>query len=144
MIIEQQNKDIFSFPQNYILINTVNCVGVMGKGLALQFKNRFPQMFKDYQIACKKGDVQIGKCWYWKNLYADIINFPTKNHWKYPSKYEYIAKGLDSLIDLVLSHKIENCVIPKLGCANGGLDYTKVKSIIYQKLQDVNCNFVLV
>ena len=95
MIIEKQNSDLFSFPSDYILTNTVNCVGIMGKGIALQFKNKFPQHFKDYQIACQNKEIQTGKCWLWKDLYTTIIAFPTKNHWKHQSKYEYIEKGLD-------------------------------------------------
>lgn len=114
MIIEKQNSNIFSFPSNYTLINAVNCIGTMGKGIALQFKNKFPQHFKDYQIACTNKEILIGKCWLWKDLYNSVIAFPTKEHWKNPSKYEYIEKGLDSLKNLVLFHKLEYIVIPKL------------------------------
>lgn len=144
MIIEKQNTNLFSFPSDHILVNTVNCVGVMGKGIALQFKNRFPDHFKDYQKACQNKEIQIGKCWLWKDLYISIIAFPTKEHWRNPSKYEYIEKGLDSLKNLVLFNNMENIVIPKLGCGCGGLDYDKVRNIIYDKLENTNHNFILI
>lgn len=147
MIIEQPNKDIFSFPSNHVLVNTVNCVGVMGKGIALEFKKRFPQLFKDYQLACKNKNIEIGKCWLWKNedLFnqINIICFLTKLHWKNDSKYEYIEKGLISLKELVLSNNLDNIVIPKLGYGCGGLDWNKVKSIIYKHLNDSQITWIL-
>lgn len=146
MIIEK-NSSIFSFPQNYTLVNPVNCVGVMGKGLALLFKNKHPQHFKDYQVACKNNKIQIGKCWIWeqKDLISStsIVCFPTKDHWRNPSKYEYIKKGLDSLKNLVLLHNIEYLVIPPLGCGCGGLNWKIVKSLIYDSLSISECNVYL-
>lgn len=146
MIIEQPNKDMFSFPSNYVLVNTVNCIGIMGKGIALEFKKRFPQMFKDYQLACKNKEVQIGKCWLWKNedLFnqINIVCYPTKLHWKDSSKYEYIEKALPLFLEL--TKKFEYVVIPRLGCGCGGLDWNKVKNIIFEPLNDSSVKYILV
>ena len=102
------------------LVNTVNTVGVMGKGIALQFKERFPQNFKIYQAAFKKGELQIGKMLVVKesNLEGEktIINFPTKAEWFKKSKYEYIEQGLKDLVRVVNEYQIKSISIPPLGC----------------------------
>ena len=96
------------------LVNTVNTKGVMGKGIALQFKKAFPDVFNAYKKACDAGEVQIGKVHVYEQPSAQnhryIINFPTKDDWKKPSKIEYIKKGLESLIEVVRQHKIQSIV----------------------------------
>jgi len=121
------------------LVNTVNTVGVMGKGIALQFKEAFPYNNKKYVEACKKGQLEPGKLlpvWDSNLLYGRklIINFPTKTHWRYPSKYEYIEKGLIALVALIKEENIKSIALPPLGCGNGGLEWPKVKEMITQHL----------
>lgn len=120
------------------IVNTVNCVGVMGKGLALQYKKAFPRNFKEYKAACDKQLVTPGKMFITK--FDDIleskfiINFPTKKHWKGASKIEYIDAGLDDLICQIKELNITSVAIPPLGAGLGGLDWTLVKSRIVEVL----------
>lgn len=122
-----------------VLVNTVNSVGVMGKGIALQFKDEFPHNFEVYAEACRNGEVRPGKLLVVQDCsprYGEktIINFPTKVHWRHPSKYEYIEKGLVSLRTYLENNKVDSISIPPLGCGNGGLDWTKVKPMIVSAL----------
>ncbi|MEL4029715.1 macro domain-containing protein [Caldifermentibacillus hisashii] len=123
------------------IINTVNTVGVMGKGIALEFKKRYPNNFKIYKEACKNKHLDIGKILTVKNEDNDfpkyIINFPTKKHWRYPSKIEYIEKGLDALKEEIKKNSINSIAMPALGCGNGGLNWAEVKSIIISKLNEL-------
>lgn len=116
------------------LVNTVNCVGVMGKGIALQFKQAFPENFREYQQACRAGIVQPGQMFIvdTQNSYNPryIINFPTKRHWKNKSRLEDIQAGLKALTTQVKNLGIRSIAIPPLGCGNGGLDWTVVKPLI--------------
>ncbi len=116
------------------LVNTVNTAGVMGKGLALQFKKAFPANNKAYEAACQQGEVQIGKMFVFDAggivLPRYIINFPTKKHWRSPSKLEYIEQGLTALIDVIRDRKIRSIAIPPLGAGLGGLDWSKVRGVI--------------
>ena len=116
------------------LINPVNIVGVMGKGLALQFKEKYPLNFKLYQNACKNNKVQIGKMFTTRENNKIIINFPTKKHWRNPSNIEYIDSGLDSLILLLQQNNIKSVSIPPLGCGCGGLNWIDVKQLLISKL----------
>lgn len=121
------------------LINTVNTVGVMGKGIALQFKKAYHNNFKAYVEACKRNEIEIGKVFIVKdsNLKSEskyIINFPTKKDWRNPSEYSYIDAGLDDLVRVLKEYKIKSVAIPPLGAGNGGLEWEKVKKIIEQKL----------
>ena len=131
------------------LVNTVNCVGVMGKGIALQFKIKFPKNFELYREACSKNEVVIGRMFITEEnatLFTDkkiIINFPTKTHWKYPSEYSYIIDGLDALKREIVQRNIKSIAIPALGCTNGKLDYNKVHQMILNKLQDLECEIYL-
>ncbi|MBZ0258634.1 macro domain-containing protein, partial [bacterium] len=112
------------------LVNTVNCVGFMGKGIALQFKQAFPENFKSYERACKKGEVKIGEIFVHDQHSMInpkyIFNFPTKNHWKGKSKIEDIKSGLDSLVKNIKRFGIKSIAIPPLGCGLGGLEWNEV------------------
>ncbi len=116
------------------LVNTVNTKGIMGKGIALQFKKAFPNLFNDYKKACDAGKIQIGKVHVYEQSntknHRFIINFPTKDDWKKPSKIEYIKKGLPSLIEAIKKHKIYSIAIPALGCGQGGLKWETVFPLI--------------
>jgi len=121
------------------LINTVNTVGIMGKGIALQFKNAFQNNFKAYVEACKRNEIEIGKLFVTKDSNLNtgekiIINFPTKKDWRKPSEYDYIDAGLTDLIRILNDYKIRSIAIPPLGAGNGGLEWEKVKKIIVEKL----------
>lgn len=113
------------------LVNTVNTVGVMGKGIALQFKERFPMNFKIYASACKKGEMQVGKMLVVRENILNgeklIINFPTKTEWSKKSEYSYIEEGLKDLARVIKEYEIKSIAIPPLGCGNGGLKWEKVK-----------------
>lgn len=129
------------------LVNTVNTVGVMGKGIALQFKNRFPHNYKIYKDACNAGTFKTGQILAVKD--GDlmdqkwILNFPTKAHWKGNSKYEYIDDGLVALKDVLLEKNIKSVAIPPLGCGNGGLDWVKVKESIEATLKSLPIDIVI-
>lgn len=122
-----------------VLVNTVNTVGVMGKGIALQFRDEFPQNFAAYAEACRKGELYPGKMLVVKDYsprYGEktIVNFPTKVHWRTPSRYEYIEKGLVALREFIIAGKVESISIPPLGCGNGGLDWNRVRPMITEAL----------
>jgi O-acetyl-ADP-ribose deacetylase (regulator of RNase III) len=127
------------------IVNTVNCVGVMGKGIALQFKNKWPDNFTQYQAACKAGKVRPGTMHvYDAGAYAQphfVINFPTKDHWRGNSKLSFIEDGLKDLIAQVQKLGIRSIAIPPLGCGNGGLNWADVKPMIeaaFAALPDVD------
>lgn len=112
------------------LVNTVNCEGYMGKGIAYQFKLQFPKNNEDYVRACKSGALAIGKLHYYKEKDKTIINFPTKNRWREKSHMEYIGKGLDQLVVLIQNLDLSSIAIPPLGSGNGGLIWAEVKLLI--------------
>jgi O-acetyl-ADP-ribose deacetylase (regulator of RNase III) len=121
------------------LVNTVNCVGVMGRGVALQFKNTYPKNFKAYAVACAKQEVRPGKMFVFEtHSFANpkyIINFPTKRHWKGKSRLEDIENGLDDLIAVVRARQIKSIAIPPLGSGLGGLDWAVVRQKIEAALK---------
>ena len=124
-------------------VNTVNTAGIMGKGIALQFKKAYPNNFKAYEKACKDGKINIGKLFVTKDTSINsgekyIINFPTKKSWRKPSEYEYIEKGLANLLHVIDSYKIKSIAIPPLGAGNGGLEWQKVKKIIIKYLSQID------
>ncbi|WP_152018344.1 type II toxin-antitoxin system antitoxin DNA ADP-ribosyl glycohydrolase DarG [Aliarcobacter butzleri] len=145
-MIEYKNGDILREDVEAI-VNTVNCVGIMGRGLALQFKNKFPQNFKEYQLACTNKEVQLGKMFVHQTGQLInpkyIINFPTKGHWKQNSKIEDISNGLDDLINIIEKYSIKSIAIPPLGSGLGGLDWKIVKKLIEEKLKNINCIIIL-
>ncbi|GCF83116.1 macro domain-containing protein [Bacillus cereus] len=138
--------DFFDYDAD-IRINTVNCVGVMGKGVALVFKKKFPGMFIDYRNACNRNEVKPGKPHVWKdeNLFSSctIINFPTKVDWRNPSEYEYIEEGLIWLRQYLLEKENSTVTLPALGCGHGGLDWNKVKIMINKYLSDLNAQILV-
>ncbi len=123
------------------LVNTVNCVGVMGRGIALQFKKAFPENFKVYAAACKAHQVKPGKMFVYdlNRLYDPrfIINFPTKRHWKNNSRIEDIKLGLTDLINIVQQQQIRSIAVPPLGCGNGGLNWAEVRPLIIEAFESV-------
>lgn len=125
------------------LINTVNCVGIMGKGIAAEFKKRYPEMFDDYAARCKKGEVKPGIPYLYKSssLFAmepQVINFPTKSDWRAASRVEDIEKGLKILVSKYKEWGVESIAVPPLGCGNGQLLWETVGPLIYNYLSKLN------
>lgn len=137
-MIEYEQGDILRADVE-ALVNTVNCVGVMGRGIALQFKKAFPQNFKAYAAACKNEEVQPGRMFVFETgqlTYPHyIINFPTKRHWRGASRIEDIESGLQALVETICQYEIRSIAIPPLGSGLGGLDWSEVKSRIEAALQ---------
>ncbi len=125
------------------LVNTVNTVGVMGKGIALMFKEAFPENFEEYRAACDRGEVVVGSIFTYE-LPAKltggprwILNFPTKKHWRHKSKIEWIEDGLRDLRRIIQEKNIRKVAIPPLGCGHGGLSWNVVKRLIHETLGDL-------
>lgn len=125
-MIEIKKGNIFT-TQCQSIVNTVNCVGIMGAGIAYEFKLRFPDMFEKYKVFCEKGLLDIGNLWVYKltecdnEKYEYILNFPTKKHWKYPSKEEYLERGLEKFVSTYKEKGILSIAFPLLGASKGGL-----------------------
>ena len=130
------------------LVNTVNTVGVMGKGIALMFKEAFPENYKRYESACKNGEVKVGHIFVVERseLFGPrwIINFPTKKHWRHPTKMQWITEGLQDLRAYIIEKNIKSIAIPPLGCGNGGLDWQDVRGKIVDALSDIQSAEVIV
>lgn len=146
-MIEFVKGNFFDFDAD-IRVNTVNCVGVMGAGVALQFKKQFPDMFEEYLRECNLGNVKIGKPHVWIDnaLFRTspvIINLPTKDHWKKPSEYIYIEKALVWLRDYLSHNAGKTITLPALGCGHGGLDWEKVKRMITEYLSDLDTRILV-
>lgn len=117
------------------LVNTVNVVGVMGKGVALTFREIFPEMFKEYQRLCESGALQVGNLHLYRSAHKYVLNFPTKKHWRQPSKPEYIEAGLRTFVANYQRWGISSISFPPLGCGNGALDYeTQVRPLMERYL----------
>ena len=129
--------DIFS-SQADILVNPVNCVGTMGKGLALVFKKRFPDAFDEYVALCASGVLSPGKPHLCKSLFPpQIVLFPTKDHWRGAAKVEFIDQGLNELTKILIKHKVSSVAIPHLGCGLGGLSWkNEVLPLVQQYFGD--------
>ena len=131
----------------HALVNTINTKGKMGRGIALEFKQRYSDMFKEYANLCRHGLIHVGKTWTWENVGHTtpqyIINFPTKDDWKFPSKLEWISTGLDDLKYRVIMLEIESIAIPALGCSNGKLSWEDVRPLIMEKLNDLEIPIIL-
>lgn len=121
------------------LVNTVNTVGVMGKGIALMFKEAFPENYERYEAACARKEVQLGRMYVTerRDLLGGpkwVINFPTKAHWRFPSQLSWIEDGLDDLQKVIRENGIRSVAVPPLGSGNGGLPWGEVRRIIVDKL----------
>ncbi|MCR5701087.1 MAG: macro domain-containing protein [Lachnospiraceae bacterium] len=134
-MIKYTTGNIFNSDADCIF-NTVNCEGYMGKGIAYQFKQRFPENNKNYERICKEGELRPGVILPFVENGKMIINFPTKDKWRNPSRIQYVIDGLDSFVSLLPDLNIKKVAIPPLGCGNGGLRWNEVKPIIERKLMD--------
>lgn len=137
-MIETTEGNLLNAPVE-ALVNTVNTVGIMGKGIALQFKQAYPQMFRAYEQACKAGEVKLGKVHVFDlgGLVGGprwIINFPTKGHWRAGSRKSDIEAGLQDLVDTIKRLNIRSIAVPPLGCGHGGLDWAEVRPLIESTL----------
>ena len=139
IIIHKRYSNIFD-SNAHALVNAVNCVGVMGKGVALAFKKRYPDMFEDYVLRCRRKEVKPGVPYVYhctiNNLF--IINFPTKQHWSNPSKLKWIRQGLQRLAEYIPKWHVRSIAIPALGCTNGGLSWENVYPLIVKWMFPLN------
>ncbi|WP_051188641.1 macro domain-containing protein [Proteocatella sphenisci] len=126
--------DIFNSPAQ-VIVNTVNTVGVMGKGLALAFKQRYPKMFVSYRNACEKKQLTVGKLMLFQAPDYWVLLFPTKENWRNPSKLEYIEKGLMKFVNTYAEKNITSIAFPKLGCGNGELNWDEVRPLMEKYLK---------
>ena len=134
MIIDRTG-DILDSEFNCI-VNTVNCVGVMGKGIALKIKNIMPdRYFETYKNNCKNGLYKPGGVYFYEDSETNIINFTTKDHWRNPSKKEWIISGLNDFVIKYPHWNIDEIAFPMLGCGCGGLDQNEIYDIMYKKLE---------
>ncbi len=117
-----------------VFVNTVNTVGVMGKGIAKEFKRLYPEMFHRYREYCESGSMSIGKLMLYKTQHKWILNFPTKQHWRQPSKLEYLEQGLKKFKDTYAQKNITSIAFPQLGCGNGELDWNDVRPLMERYL----------
>jgi O-acetyl-ADP-ribose deacetylase (regulator of RNase III)/uncharacterized protein YwgA len=118
------------------IVNTVNCVGIMGKGIAQIFRKKYPVMFQDYAERCRRGEVHLGEPYHYKDLAgASIVNFPTKGHWRAATRLEDVESGLDYFVRHFRSWGITSVAFPPLGCGNGGLEWATVGPLMYSKLK---------
>lgn len=146
-MIEFRQDNIFTADAE-ALVNTVNCVGVMGRGIALQFRKAFPENFTAYKAACDHGEVRPGKLFIHSLGQLTnpryIINFPTKDHWRGNSRIEYIDSGLKAMVEAIRQLDVHSIAIPPLGCGLGGLAWADVRPRIEQALQGLPDVHVLV
>lgn len=142
-MIHYYDGTVFNTPAK-TLVNTVNCFGVMGAGIALEFKLRYPEMYEDYVIKCEQKEMKIGRPKLFK--YSEglwIMNFPTKNHWKNPSKMAYIEEGLKYFVENYKKANIDSIAFPKLGTNNGGLNWAEVKALMEKYLNALDIDIYI-
>lgn len=132
-MIQYINGDIFD-SKAQVIVNPVNTVGIMGKGLALGFKARYPDMFLRYQVECNSKNFTVGKLMLCQTPDRFVLLFPTKEHWRDASKLEYIEAGLAKLVNTYAAKGITSIAFPKLGCGNGGLHWEDVKPVMEKYL----------
>jgi O-acetyl-ADP-ribose deacetylase (regulator of RNase III) len=128
------------------LVNAVNCHGVMGAGIALEFKRRFPAMFADYRRRCRQGEVRLGRPYLWRpedGVGSSVLNFPTKDHWRDPSHLEAIVDGLAWLRTHYREWGIASLAVPALGCGHGGLRWTDAGPILIKGLSSLEIPVML-
>ena len=143
MSVTFKTGDLF-LDKSEALVNTVNCVGVMGKGVAHEFKHRWPENYKAYKKVCDAKELRPGRMLIFEltNLFGGsepkfIVNFPTKDHWRARSKLEYISEGLDALVSDIRKYRIKSIALPPLGCGNGGLDWKVIRPMMVERLSDL-------
>lgn len=136
-MITELTGNIFTTKCNTI-VNTVNCVGVMGAGIAYECRLRYPEMYEKYQTLCKDKVLKIGTLWIYKASNKSILNFPTKNDWKQPSKIEYLEKGLQKFVDTYKEKEITSIAFPLLGASHGGLSQEQSLSTMKRYLTQCN------
>lgn len=131
--------NIFESPASN-LVNTVNTVGAMGKGIAYEFKRLYPDMFKRYRDLCERKQLKIGTLSLYRTEHKSVLNFPTKAHWRNPSKLEYIEAGLRTFVNMYEKAAIHSIAFPALGCGHGGLDFkSQVQPLMEKWLTRVAC-----
>lgn len=135
-MIRYESGDLLQ-SQTVALVNAVNCQGIMGKGIAYQFKEMFPNNLKVYQDACRAGTFKIGDILIVNEKQKLIVNFPTKDSWRKKSQYDFILQGLERLKIEIISRDIKSISIPPLGCGNGGLEWSRVESMIKHIFSDL-------
>jgi O-acetyl-ADP-ribose deacetylase (regulator of RNase III) len=136
-MITYVSGSIFESPAQ-TLVNTVNTDGVMGRGLAADFKKLYPEMFEQYRQHCERGELAIGRLFFYRTEHKSVLNFPTKLHWRQPSRPEYIEEGLKTFVESYERVGIHSVAFPALGCGNGGLDFEKqVKPLMEKYLHRV-------
>ncbi len=139
-MITYVSGDLFKSPAP-VLVNTVNTAGAMGKGVAREFKRLLPDMFQQYREICEDKKFDIGNLFLYKTLNKWVLNFPTKKHWRNPSRPEYIEKGLQKLVSIYLDVGIYDLAMPLLGCGHGELDWpTQVRPIVEKYLKNLPIN----
>lgn len=138
----QENEGDLLLSECEGLVNPVNCVGVMGRGLALQFKHAFPAMFVDYVRACNDGEMQLGRVHVFPLRRLDppffVLNFPTKDHWKHKSRKSDISAGLVDLARVARELKLKTLAVPALGCGLGGLSWLQIGPEIVRQLNGID------
>jgi O-acetyl-ADP-ribose deacetylase (regulator of RNase III) len=128
--------NIFESPAQ-TLVNTVNTVGVMGKGIAADFKRRYPEMFQIYKTFCAKKQFRVGQLYVYRTANKWVLNFPTKQHWRNPSKIEWIEACLKKFVETYTAQGITSISFPQLGCGNGGLSWDEVRPLMERYLEDL-------
>lgn len=141
-MIKYSNSNVFNADADCI-VNTVNCEGFMGKGIALEFSLRYPKLLDDYKIKCEKKEIAIGKVDYFITDDKIIVNFPTKKFFKFPSQISWIEQGLKDFIGTYRKYNIKKIAFPPLGCGNGGLEFSKVKIIMEKYLSNLDIDVII-
>ena len=137
-----ENGNLLDSPAQ-CLVNTVNCEGFMGKGIAYQFKEKFPKNNQNYITACKEHKFNVGDILFFEENEKIIANFPTKNKWREKSQYPHIEFGLEALKNGIIERQLSSVAIPPLGCGNGGLNWDIVKKMITKTLENLDTQIIL-
>ena len=137
-MITYKNGSIFTSDMQ-VLVNTVNCFGAMGKGIALEYKTLYPDMYKKYRKFCLNGQLRIGQLYLWSNGINHVLNFPTKNHWKQDSSVHILEQGLINFVNTYKKRGVKSIAFPQLGCQNGGLNWdNQVKPLMEKYLSNLD------
>lgn len=132
MVEERPGVDLFDVQEVDALVNPVNCLGVMGKGIALEFKTRFPKSYEVYRVVCERGELKPGRVLFvpGQDGESNVLHFPTKNHWRGKSRLAWIEAGLDYLKQHYATWGLKRIAMPQLGCGLGGLEWRDVRPLI--------------